>query len=156
MMNIARAPHDLRATLARNLLIHLAAQATVPFGDSRAMRDRRTQQRSRTYLGAQAVHDQRYCATDCLIRNMSPAGARLIFAGRAMIPSVFDLITRPAGPSRRVQVVWRLDYDVGVRFIDHRDAAAPLPLDAAQRIRALKAENDALRRRVRDLSESAI
>jgi hypothetical protein len=123
------------------------------------MQERRKQPRSRTYFGGQVVYDQRYCATDCLIRNLSQDGARLVFAGPAIIPMEFDLVIRQRGHSRRVQLVWRKEADVGVKFL-HRHAEtsieASIAIEAAQKISALKAQNSTLVRRVSELSESTI
>jgi len=120
------------------------------------MRDRRKHPRNRTYLGGQVVYDQRYCAIDCLVRNVSQAGARLVLAGPSIVPMEFDLVIRQKGQSRRVKLVWRNEADVGVQFLDQQRAGDPLAVEAAQQIRTLKAHNRTLLRRVAELSESTI
>ena len=101
------------------------------------------------------VYDQHYCVIDCLVRNISEAGARLVFASPAVIPAEFDLLFSQKGSTRRAQVTWRKELDVGVQFLSGRSEVS-IPLEAAQTIRTLKTQNERLLRRLSELSESAI
>lgn len=97
------------------------------------MQERRRQRRRKTYLGGQTVYHQSYCAIDCLVRNLSQDGARLVFAdGEWILPSEFDLVIPHRGDSRTARIVWRKQADVGVRFLD--DVEARPFLEAARRI----------------------
>jgi hypothetical protein len=68
---------------------------------------------------------------DCLVRNMSLDGARLIFAGTATIPTKFDTVIRREGRYRPARVIWREETAVGVQYLDKRRAAV-VPDEAAQ------------------------
>jgi hypothetical protein len=62
---------------------------------------------------------------DCLIVDMSTTGVRL-HAEVGEIPADFTLIIADAKPPRRAcQIVWRLGYEIGAKFIDADRAAVP-------------------------------
>lgn len=118
------------------------------------MQDRRKQHRRKTYLGGQGVYRQRYCAIDCLVRNLSQDGARLLFAdGEWIFPSEFELLIPQRGDSRPARIIWRKQADVGVQFLAHVESRASV--ETARRINVLKKQNIILARRVADLSEAA-
>jgi len=118
------------------------------------MQERRRQQRRKTYLGGRTVFHQSYCAIDCLVRNLSQTGARLVFVdGEWILPSVFDLVIPHKGDTRTARIVWRKQADVGVRFLD--DVEARPSMEAARRIIAVEKQNAALARPIAELSEPA-
>jgi PilZ domain len=94
------------------------------------MEERRTFPRSRAYIRAQIAYNNRCCTMDCLVRNMSQDGARLIFAGAATIPAKFDIVIRQQGRYRPARVIWREETALGVQFLDQHRAAV-VPVDAA-------------------------
>ena len=66
------------------------------------MEERRKTHRDRTYLGGQIAFDDRCCIADCLVRNLSPGGAKIVFSVSATIPDEFDLaIPRKAAAAGR-------------------------------------------------------
>jgi hypothetical protein len=87
------------------------------------MEERRTFPRSRAYIGAQIAYNNRCCTMDCLVRNVSQDGARLIFAGTATIPIKFDMVIRREGRYRPARVIWREETAVGVQYLDQRRVA---------------------------------
>jgi PilZ domain len=87
------------------------------------MEERRTFPRSRAYIGAKIAYNNRCCTMDCLVRNMSQDGARLIFACTATIPTKFDIVIRREGRHRPARVIWREETAVGVQYLDQRRAA---------------------------------
>lgn len=89
---------------------------------------------------------------ECLVRNMSRDGAKLVFGGTVEIPAEFDIMIRKRGDSRRAQIVWRLETEAGVSFAAPEERRI-VSIEAARRIRALEAEREALRQRVAQLSE---
>lgn len=118
------------------------------------MLERRKQQRRKTYLGGQTVYQRRYCVIDCLVRNLSQDGARLVLAdGEWILPSEFDLLIPHRTDSRPARIVWRKQADVGVQLLDYVEGRSSV--EAGRRIDALKKQNIALARRVADLSEPA-
>jgi hypothetical protein len=113
----------------------------------------RKHQRRRTYLGGQAAFGQRYCAINCLVRNLSCDGARLVFSDQVLIPDEFDLMIPLKGDSRRARIVWRYRASVGVHFLDHDEGRRSV--ETARKIRTLQQRNAALTRRIADLGEPA-
>lgn len=119
------------------------------------MQERRKHQRQKTYLGAQTVYDGRYCVIDCLVRNVSQDGARLVLAdGEWILPTEFELLIPHKGDSRPARIAWRKQADLGVQFLADVKSRR-LPVEATRRLNALKKQNAALARRVADLSEPA-
>jgi hypothetical protein len=116
------------------------------------MKERRRIPRTRTYLGGLVAFNERCSTMECLVRNMSRDGAKLVFGGAAEIPAEFDIMIRKRGESRRAQIVWRMEAEAGVSFEVPKDRRV-VSIEAARRIRELEAEREALRKRVEQLSE---
>jgi hypothetical protein len=124
------------------------------------MLDRRKDVRSRTILGGVISFNRRRSTLDCCVRNFSERGARVEFNDTAILPDTFDLTIVRKEATFRATTAWRTQTAAGVRFIDEAatdDATSgAVPLDWARKVQALEAQNKQLRRRVADLSESAI
>jgi PilZ domain len=118
------------------------------------MLDRRKFHRDRTYLGGRIAFNNRCSTFDCLVRNLSQDGARIVFSNTAIVPSVFDVTIHRKGESRRARVVWRDETQAGILFL-HADDEKIVSIETVQRIRKLEAERSALARRVAQLSEPA-
>lgn len=116
------------------------------------MEDRRKTFRGRTYLGGQIAFNDRCSTADCLVRNLTPEGAKIVFSAPPTIPAEFDLAIPRKGDSRRSRIVWRGEMEAGVVFLPS-DAVAVVPLGTARKIRRLEAEREDLARRVAQLSE---
>lgn len=115
------------------------------------MEDGRNHPRNRTYLSGQVAYRQRYCALDCLVRDWSPAGARLVFSEELVLPTKFDLVIPHKRDSQPARIVWRKGTEVGVRFLDNPDERPSV--EVARSIQLLKKKNAALTRRIAELSE---
>jgi hypothetical protein len=118
------------------------------------MQERRLIQRSRTYLGGQIVFYRRRCTIDCVVRNMSQNGARIVFPSTAGVPGEFDITIRHKGESRRARIVWRNETEAGIEFAG-LESSAVVSIESARRIRKLEADKETLSRRVAQLSEPA-
>ena len=92
-------------------------------------------------------------AIDCLIRDISDQGARIIFSGAVNVPDVVDLYIPQKEQTIRARVQWRRGDEVGLAFPQPETArpASPQPGDLAQRVAELEAEVTALRRTLRQL-----
>jgi hypothetical protein len=55
-------------------------------------------------------------STDCVITNISDAGARLRFGAAILLPSIFEVHCKKSGRSWWVTPVWQSDRVAGVRF----------------------------------------
>jgi PilZ domain len=115
------------------------------------MQDRRQYRRARTYLGGRLAFNNQYCAIDCLVRNMSRNGAKLVFEGTALLPGEFELALPQKGESRRARVVWRQQEEAGIVFLQP-DADGVVSIGMARRIRRLEADRAALQARVAELT----
>jgi hypothetical protein len=83
--------------------------------------ERRTEERRRTarqksFLRGMIYFNNRRSAVDCLVRDISPYGARLIFSDAVTTPDVLDLYIPQKEQTLRVQVIWRHGQEVGVSF----------------------------------------
>ncbi len=112
------------------------------------MQDRRKEGRSPSYLGGQITTDRRLIAIDCVVRNTSGSGARLIVPGATLLPDVFDLHIPRKNCAYRVRARWRHVDDVGVEVVPLEESDAPIPIAMARRLRQLEAENAALRQQL--------
>lgn len=81
------------------------------------MQERRRHYRNKTYLGGQVGYHRKRGEIECLVRNVSPNGARLVFSAPTLTPAEFDLTIPHKGQQERVMVVWRKQSEVGVQFL---------------------------------------
>jgi len=93
--------------------------------EPRAVERRRTA-RQKSFLRGMIYFNNRRNAVDCLIRNISPYGARLIFSDSVTTPDVLELYIPQKEQTLRVHVIWRHGQEVGVAFAQaaHVDPAA--------------------------------
>jgi len=89
------------------------------------MQDRRKLPRRRTYLGGRVTFDQRHSTLDCVVRNLSAAGAKIAFPDTVIAPDHFDLSIRPQQRTLRARITWRRGYEAGVVFSE-QDTASQL------------------------------
>lgn len=112
-----------------------------------AMEERRQAQRLRTYLAGQINFHARCSRLECLVRNMSLNGARLIFPRPAAIPDTFNVAIPQRNEIRRARIIWRNEKEAGIEFVD-AETATVISLEATRRIQSLEAQHDALAKRV--------
>ena len=116
------------------------------------MSERRQSTRRRTYLGGRASFEKLAVTDECLVRDLSAGGARVVLSGSTPMPNAFDLTLRESGETRPVRVVWRDGIRLGAAYAS---TAAPLAPEAARRIRKLEADRNALLRRLAGVEEPA-
>jgi hypothetical protein len=114
----------------------------------RSMSERRRDGRLPSYLGGRITTDRRLIAMDCVVRNTSVAGARLIVADATLLPDVFDLHIPRKNTAYRVRARWRQVDGVGVEIMPPEAIDAPVPLAMVRWLKRLEAENMALRRQL--------
>jgi PilZ domain len=119
------------------------------------MSERRKELRSRTLLGGVIAFNERRSTLECSVRNLSERGARIEFTDTALLPDSFDLTVVRKQTTFRASTVWRTQAAAGVRFIDARESGV-VPLDWARKVRALEAQNEALRQHVTQLGEGTL
>mgnify|MGYP001766110747 CR=1 FL=1 len=114
------------------------------------MTDARQSERTRSLLRAQAIFNKGSSTIDCLIKNISPDGARLSIDEYMTIPVEFDLEVPQRGRTFRARIVWRGEGAMGVMFIQPEAETNVQPLP---RLKELERENAMLKVRVRMLSD---
>ncbi len=110
--------------------------------------ERRKERRGRTFLGGQLSFNEGRSTVDCVIRNLSPAGALVVFPDRTPIPADPHLHIRNHDRSYKAAVAWR-GYDrAGVALTAFRFDDVAVSIDDARRRKALKLENRKLRKQL--------
>ena len=72
--------------------------------------------RQKSFLRGMIYFNNRRNAVDCLIRDISPYGARLIFSDAVSTPDIFELYIPQKEQTLRVHAIWRHGQEVGVAF----------------------------------------
>lgn len=88
--------------------------------------DRRSNARTRVLLNGKIVYGTGYTA-NCSIRDLTPAGAKLVLAPNEAAPSDFYLIVVRNGVAHRSRTLWRREAEAGVAFDESHDFAQPTP-----------------------------
>ena len=78
--------------------------------------ERRRIARQKSFLRGTIYFNNRRNAFDCLVRDISPHGARLIFSDAVTTPDVLDLYIPQKEQTLRIHVIWRHGQEVGVAF----------------------------------------
>jgi hypothetical protein len=81
------------------------------------MQERRTNARVRSFLGGKIVFNNRCSSVECLLRNVSPTGARILLSETVTIPEDFELEIPKQGRRVRARLTWRKAEECGVRFL---------------------------------------
>lgn len=81
------------------------------------MTENRRQQRLRTVRGGKIVFNDGQSVIDCRVRDLSPAGARLIVTTIVGVPDSF-VLQIPDRPKKLCRIVWRGLEELGVAFVD--------------------------------------
>ena len=116
------------------------------------MYERRQNVRLRTFLGGVMSYNKRRSTMDCLVRNFSQDGAKIVFSNPTPIPDEFDLDIRHKERTFRARAIWRSENEAGVRFVAPESQPRVIPLDWVRRLKDSEAERARLRQRVSDLS----
>lgn len=89
------------------------------------MEEQRQQRRQRVFKGGKVFFNGGRSTVDCLIRDMTTAGARLKLESTGDVPDAFDLLVDQEQQVYPAEVAWRDMTSMGVRF-----TGAPRPLQA--------------------------
>ncbi len=116
------------------------------------MSERRVAPRQKSFLRGCIYFNNRRSVMDCLVRDLTEDGARIIFSHAVNVPDVVELYIPQKEQTLRAHVKWRRGDDVGLDFID-RETAASVPPEAelAKRVAQLEAEVTALKNMVRQI-----
>ena len=115
------------------------------------MGERRSSARQKSFLKGQIIFNNRRSVVECLIRDISSDGARLILSQTGIIPDVIELYIPQKEETLRARVQRRADSEIGVAFMVDTAAAAAGSGDLAERVKQLEAEVAAIKRLVKKL-----
>jgi hypothetical protein len=89
------------------------------------MTERRQAARKKSLLQGRVYYNNRRSSVDCIVRDISERGAKLVFGEAVAIPDVIELYLPGKEELHRVVVQWRRGNEMGVDFshIAHSDAA---------------------------------
>lgn len=118
--------------------------------------ERRRAARQKSFLRGMIYFNNRRSVVDCLIRDISPYGARLIFSDAVTTPDALDLYIPQKEQTLRTHVIWRQGQEVGVAF-PQPDQAEPAGegRDLTDRVTRLEAEVAALKKILKKLKADA-
>lgn len=117
------------------------------------MPDSRKIDRLRSLLRGHVIFNAGASSIDCIIRNISAAGARLDMADSVALPTEFDLSVPHRGRTYRVRIVWRHEGQIGVEMTEGAATApSPSPSDV-DRVDQLMRENAKLKAKVLELQQ---
>jgi hypothetical protein len=119
------------------------------------MSERRSSSRKKSFLQGRIFFNNRRASVDCLVRDISDAGAKLEFAESINVPEAMELYIPNREEIHRARVEWRTGNEVGVSFGDVQGSPSIAPelpaADLATRVHRLETEIIALRRLVNEL-----
>jgi hypothetical protein len=120
------------------------------------MFERRKHVRMPSFLGGRIQMRHLNSTLDCIIRNMSPTGGRIVLSAPVLLPAAFDLNVTSRDQLFRARIIWRNELHAGVAFeAPEANDAEPISLEMVRKIKRLEAEKAHLARRVDDLSNGA-
>ena len=121
------------------------------------MDERRLGTRQKSFLQGRIYYNNRRASIDCLVRDISPTGARLKFPGPVTAPELVELYIPNKDEFYRAQVQWNRGDEIGVHFIRDEAESAPaaggsLPeAGLTERMQKLEAEVAGLKRIIKEL-----
>ena len=118
--------------------------------------ERRRVVRQKSFLRGMIYFNNRRSAVDCLIRDISPFGARLTFSDAITTPDVLDLYIPQKEQTLRIRVIWRHGPEVGVAFQEaEQTESGAEPGSLAERVARLEAEVATLKRLLKKMKADA-
>jgi PilZ domain len=116
------------------------------------MRERRTSTRQKSFLQGRIYFNNRRSSVDCLVRDVSGTGAKLVFSSAVSIPEFVELWLSNKEDVRRARVQWRRGDEVGVTFDQPgMPEATAVNTDLFGRVLKLESECASLKRTLNEL-----
>jgi hypothetical protein len=118
------------------------------------MKERRSSSRHKSFLQGRIYFNNRRATLDCLIRDLSEAGARLKLSEAVAVPEAMELYIPNREEVHRARVEWRNGDEIGVSFGEIASPSMASDLsqsDLAHRVQRLEDEVAGLRRLVNEL-----
>jgi PilZ domain len=113
------------------------------------MQDRRGSPRDKVFLGGVAEINRRGSTMDCVVRNLTDAGACVEFDSSASLPAEMQITIARKGRTFLGRMIWRQANRVGLAFRAMITDAPESDLDA--RLRRSEKKKRQLQRRIKQL-----
>jgi hypothetical protein len=118
--------------------------------------ERRKVTRHKSFLRGMIYFNNRRNVVDCLIRDISPYGARLIFSDAVTTPDSLDLYIPQKEETLRIHVIWRHGQEVGVAFAQVAQVAPTAETgELSERVARLETEIAGLKRILKKMKNDA-
>jgi hypothetical protein len=118
--------------------------------------ERRKVTRHKSFLRGMIYFNNRRNVVDCLIRDISPYGARLIFSDAVTTPDSLDLYIPQKEETLRIHVIWRHGQEVGVAFAQvAQTRPAGETGELSERVARLETEIAGLKRLLKKMKNDA-
>ena len=118
--------------------------------------ERRRSPRQKSFLRGVVYFNHRRSAVDCLVRDISDHGARLIFSDPVTTPDAVELHIVQKEQTLRVNVMWRHGEELGVAFAQAAELnPAAETGDLAERVARLEVEIAGLKRILKKMKADA-
>jgi PilZ domain len=122
------------------------------------MSERRRGTRQKSFLNGLVYVDKRRGAMNCLVRDLSEVGARIVFSGAVTLPRSFSLHIPQREQTFHAEVQWRRGDEIGLAFTPAGAAGAAgataRETELMDRVAQLEAELTTLRRTLKQLKRS--
>jgi hypothetical protein len=122
-----------------------------PDYDPKMQAERRRMPRQKSLLRGTIYYNGRRNAVECVVRDISHHGARLVFSAALTVPDVLELHIPQKDQTLRVHVIWRSGEEAGVAFEQAAAPGAEAGGPLAERVQRLEAEVASLKRLLRRL-----
>lgn len=96
------------------------------------MTEARKNSRRRVLKGAVAAFNNKFSTLNCQVRDISGTGCRLRVDKPMTFPARFCLDVELDGLVAECEIVWRRDFEVGVRFVGEPKSIEPKRLQVVQ------------------------
>jgi hypothetical protein len=120
------------------------------------MGERRRSIRQKSFLRGCVYFNKRRNAVDCLIRDISDEGARVIFSDTVSVPDVVELYIPQKEQTLRARVQWRHGHEVGIAFPERTPVASQPSGELTERVAQLETEIASLRRALKRLKSEIV
>jgi PilZ domain len=110
--------------------------------------------RLKTFLRGTIYFNNRLSSVDCVVRDISDGGARLVVSEAAMVPESFEIYIPQKERAHLGDVKWRRGEEMGLQFQDpagFEQAESTSVADLVRRMKRLESEVAVLRRLVGDI-----
>jgi PilZ domain len=123
------------------------------------MKERRRAVRQKSFLRGNIQFNNGRNSADCLIRDITIYGARLVFSDSVTTPDVIDVYIPQKEHTFRAHVIWRHAQEIGIAFAQAASVgAADHPhdgLDLMARVDRLESELAAMKKMLKRLKTDA-